>query len=161
MFKHKKKLIYTNLGLDDMIFSTFGCKTVQSHSIEIKNQLLRPKSCACFTGNQAKEGFGTSGLITLTSRISQGLRFPHVEIKEDAGVPIVIQFYPSFKPLGDYSKSLPPSNLQSYSSPGAALMYGKRSILLNDTSDFNIGMDDNDRSPPINKLKSIYISPLL
>jgi hypothetical protein len=37
--------------------------------------------------------------ISLTFKIHEGLRFPHYEVRrDDASMPMYIQFYPAFKP---------------------------------------------------------------
>lgn len=101
VFKDQNRLIYTNLGLDDQIFGSLGSKTEQIYALKLKESLLISNTCSCIQASSNKKN--EYGLITVTSRIRKGLRYPHIEVNSEAGAkqPIVIQFYPSFKLFGD------------------------------------------------------------
>ena len=83
VFRDQNKLIYTNLGLEDLIFASLSSKTEQLYALKLKESLLTSTTCSCMSASSIKKN--EYGLITVTSRIRKGLRYPHFEVNSDAG----------------------------------------------------------------------------
>lgn len=47
IYRKGKRLIYTNLGLNDMLFAELKSRTEVVHKITLKRNLIIPRVCAC------------------------------------------------------------------------------------------------------------------